>query len=76
MSKQINKIIIDWFYDSENGEQYTLYQIGKKVGGDLVVSIWENEDYMPTPCYIIEFENGKFIKSFNVSSVFYGDKYE
>ena len=68
----VKKIIYDWWYTNEGGEEYGVAEVGK----EDVIKIEEHESkgIGDKLYYDIFFNTGKKIRIFNVSSVEYDNR--
>jgi len=69
MERSIEKVIFNWFYTQEGGENYSIYQKGKDGVVDIKEHVPEGEG--DRWFYIVEFDNGIVRKIFNINEVVY-----
>lgn len=62
---KIKKIIVNWFYTTENGEEFTSYEVGKN-GVFGIVDQRVAEDGL-----LVVMANGTKIKEFNINHIEY-----
>lgn len=68
--RKIKSVLYNWFYTTENGEEYTYLEVSKSIGELTVVKIIENE-VKGKICYDAYYDNGTMERIFNASQVFY-----
>jgi hypothetical protein len=65
---KIKKIWFNWSFNYQAGENYSIYEVGKK----NVVSIIEYQGIENNPYFcLVNFENGEAEKLFNINRIFY-----
>lgn len=67
--REVTSVIVDWFYDTENGEQFTKFTVGRNDVKAIRYHIPSGEG--DKHFCDIEVENREYIRVFNINTISY-----